>query len=266
METGSIDSKYLLQSVNTALSVIEVLSKHSSMTLADVAKAASITKSTAFRILATLEYRGFVIKDNGAQYRLGLRIAKIGARVLEDMDIVKVVHPHLESLCEAVGETAHLVVLTNDRACFIDKVSSTQSSFRMESIIGLQKSAYSTGTGKVLLAFSDEAYQEAYLQKVQFKAYTDHTITDAQTLRTELANIRSRGYGFDEGESERGLYCVAAPIFDYTGKAVASVSVSGPQERIKDNRAAILQCLLQETNRITKVLDGERRPFDQTTV
>lgn len=244
------NSENILQSVDAALQMIELLGKHSPIGVADAAKMMGIGKSTAYRLLSTLEYRGFVKKDENAKFRLGLKVVYLGSLVLDTFDIVKVAHPHLEELSRRIEETVHLVVLEeNNNACFIDKVVCQSTSFRMESTVGAQKSAYSTATGKVLLAFRDHAFQLAYASQTAFTRYTEHTLCDGEALLRELSHIRTQGYGFDAEESEEGLYCVAAPLFDYSGQAVAAISVSGPSVRMATRRDEIIR-QLAETCRI----------------
>lgn len=249
-------SDYILQSVDHALQMMELLGKKSPIGVGEAAKILGMGKSTAFRLLSTLEYRGFVKKDTNSKYRLGLKVANLGAQVLDTFDISKIAHPHLEELSTAIGETVHLVILSeNNNACFIDKVVCPNTSFRMESMIGAQKSAYSTGTGKVLLAYKDQAFQENYVRTIPLTKYTDKTIADKETLLAELKKIRALGYGFDEEESEQGLFCIAAPVFDYTGHAVAAISASGPSVRMRQKQELILDKIREISRRISAELE-----------
>ena len=245
----------LLQSVDHALQMIEVLAENPPLGVGDAARLLGTGKSTAFRLLSTLELRGFVKKDENAKYRLGLKVAHLGSLVINSFDIAKVAHAFLVELSAAIGETVHLVVLSeNNQACFIDKVICANTSFRMESTIGSQKSAYSTATGKVLLAYRDQDQQEAYARNTALERYTVKTIASAEQLLCELQNIKARGYGFDEEESEQGLFCVAAPVFDYTGRAVAAISASGPSERMHQKLPFVLEQIRLASGRVSDEL------------
>ncbi len=245
----------LLQSVDHALQMIEVLGDNPSLGVGEAAKLLGTGKSTAFRLLSTLESRGFVKKDENAKYRLGLKVAYLGSLVINSFNIAKVAHSFLVELSSAIGETVHLVVLgENDQACFIDKVICPNTSFRMESTIGSQKPAYSTATGKVLLAYREQAEQEAYAHGTTLERYTQKTIADAGRLLHELQTIKARGYGFDEEESEMGLFCVASPVFDYTGHAVAAISASGPSERMHQKLDFVLEQIQITSRGITDEL------------
>lgn len=252
---SNLHNEYILQSVDMALQMIELLGRQTSLGVAEAAKQLGIGKSTAFRLLTTLEHRGFVKKDENAKFRLALKMVYLGSQVLDSFDIGRVAHPFLEELSRCVGETVHLVVLgDNNNACFIDKVVNQSSSFRMESTVGAQKPAYSTATGKVLLAYRDEGFQRSYARETQFCHYTEQTLRDGDALLRELANIRALGYGLDAEESEQGLFCIAAPIFDYSGQAVAAVSASGPSVRMIPRREEILQCVRDASRRISEAL------------
>ena len=224
----------VLQSVDNALAMIELLSTHMPLGVADAAKLLGLSKSSAFRLLSTLEARQFVRRDKNAKFYLGLKIANLGAKVLHSFDIAHIAHPFLEQLCVAIDETVHLVVLTDDyKACFIDKVVSTTTTFRMESSLGAHKPAHITGTGKVLLAYQSEDVIDRYLATTKLLQYTETSITQPDALRKILAEIRMKGYGIDDGESEQGLFCIAAPVFDENMKAIAAISASGPKERMQ---------------------------------
>lgn len=254
-ERIEFNSEYILQSVDHALQMVELLGAHAPMGVAEAAKLLGVGKSTAFRLLNTLEYRGFAKKDESAKYRLALKVAHLGSMVLDSFDIAKVAHPYLEELTRDVGETAHLVVLDeNGNACFIDKVVCQNSSFRMESKVGAQKPAYSTATGKVLLAYRDGAYRQAYAEHTRFARFTEHTLHSGDALLAELADIRARGYGFDAEESEQGLFCIAAPVFDYTGQAVAAISASGLSGRMRKRRDEIIARVQETSQRISAEL------------
>jgi IclR family KDG regulon transcriptional repressor len=150
--------KYILQSVDNALAILQLLCHYEELNVTEIAHYMHMGKSTAFRLLATLEGRSFVDKIENSKYRLGIKLASIGGIVLNRMEIIRVAHPFLVKLTEQSVETSHLVILYNNtKVQFIDKVSSP-STIRMESRIGLVRSAHVIGTGKVLLAFQDEDF------------------------------------------------------------------------------------------------------------
>ncbi|MEG6615103.1 IclR family transcriptional regulator [Peptococcaceae bacterium 1198_IL3148] len=227
--------------MDNALLILDLLSKHEELGASEVARLMGMGKSTAFRLLSTLEGRRFVSKTENNKYRLGIHLVSIGSLVIHRMEIVRVVHPYLLNLSQQCNETAHLVVWNDDtRVQFIDKVQSSSSSIRMESMVGMCRRAHLTGTGKVLLAYQNEGAIEHYIKVVDFSPKTAHSITNGEQLLQSLEEIRRQGYGCDEDESEIGLTCFAAPIMDLSGHALAAISVSGPGERMNARRQELI--------------------------
>ncbi|MBA1335994.1 MAG: Transcriptional regulator, IclR family [Firmicutes bacterium] len=236
-------SNYILSSVDNALEVLDLLSSNYELSATEVGRMLNIGKSTAFRLLTTLENRGYVKKNSNNKYRLGMKFAFMGSIVLDRMEIIKHSHPFLEELTKDTNETTHLVILEEDNNVrFVDKVTSP-STIRMESFIGLKRPAYCTATGKVLLAYKDENAINEYLKNTNFIQYTQYTVKNAEELREILMQIRKDGYGIDANESEIGLTCYAAPILDPSGKAIAAISVSGPSERMYINKQKLISSI-----------------------
>jgi DNA-binding IclR family transcriptional regulator len=244
-------SNYILSSVDNALEVLDLLSNNYELGATEVGRILNIGKSTAFRLLTTLENRGYVKKGPNNKYRLGMKFAYMGSIVLDRMEIIKHSHPYLEELTKETNETTHLVILEEDNNVrFVDKVTSP-STIRMESFIGLKRPAYCTATGKVLLAYKDEDAINEYLKNTNFVQYTQYTVKNAEVLREILKQIRQDGYGTDINESEIGLTCYAAPILDPSGKAIAAISVSGPSERMFVNKQSLIVAIKSTAKKIS---------------
>ncbi len=235
-----VSSKYILQSVDNALRILDLLGEHPELGASEVAKLLGIGRTSAFRLLTTLERRKFINKGMNNKYRLGMKFPYLGSILLNRSSIIRTAHPYLEDLSHQVKENCNLVVLEDDyNVRFIDKVRSP-SSLHMETFVGVARPAYCTATGKVLLAYLDEPAIEDYLENMHFKQFTDATIKNAQDFRAVLTEVRKLGYASNIGESEFGLIAYAAPILDLSGKAVAAISVAGPSERIQANREQII--------------------------
>lgn len=237
------NEKYILQSVDNALMVLELFGKHKELGVSEVAELMGIGKSTAFRILATLENRKFIYKQPGSKYSLGLKIFSLGHIVKNRVAIKDLAHPYLAKLSHMTGETAHLVVWYDDsQVIFVDKVLSN-ASIRMDSYVGFIMNAHLTASGKALLsALPDEKIRE-YADHMVFTKKTPKTIMTAAALFEEIRKIRKEGYSIDDEESELGLICYAAPIIDKLGNGIASVSISGPSNRMIENREASTRCI-----------------------
>lgn len=242
------NEKYILQSVANALDILDLLTAYEELSVPEIAKKSGLSKSSVFRLLATLEDRRFVSKTENARYRLDIKLVAIGTVVRNRMEIIRYAHPHLIELTKISGETSHLVIWdrgTNVR--FIDKVIST-STIHTDSRVGFCRAAHLLGCGKVLLAYKSQKFQQAYMDMADFTPLTPNTIVDADRLRTELERIQRNGYACDMEESEQGLVCFAAPVRDFTGNVVAAISISGPAQRMLENQARNLN-LIQQTAR-----------------
>ena len=230
-----INDKYILQSVANTLDVLDLLGKHGELTVPELSSMTGWSRSSLFRMLATLEAKEYVRKTADAKYSLDVKLISLGNAVTGRLEVIQFGHPFLAELTAVTGETSHMAVL--DREIYVrlvDKVISSSSVY-MDSIIGLRRKAHLVGCGKVLLAYQSPAEIEAYIHSVNFEPMTDYSITSGNELRRELAMIREQGYGFDREESEYGLFCIAAPIRDANDLVVAAISISGPAERMKRN-------------------------------
>jgi IclR family transcriptional regulator, acetate operon repressor len=212
------------------------------MTLADLAKAADLPKSTVVRLLPPLVGEG-LLAYAGARYRLGPSTASYGGRYLEGLDVRTAARGPLERLAAGSGETAHLVLLDGTEVVYVDKVESS-SPVRMYSRIGIRRPLYCTAVGKALL----ERHEDDLLPAVVadgLQRLTPHTLVTEQALREDLARIRRRGYALDDGENEPGIRCVAAAVTGSSGTAFAALSVSGPAGRVTKARSAELGALVR---------------------
>ncbi len=237
-----MDEKNQINSVAKALSLLEVVGiSEKELTLTEIAKNLDMHKSTAFRLLSTLENNGFISKDTSTgKYKLGLKILRLAGELLDNIDMRKIARPILEQLVEECNETAHLVVLERNNIIYIDKVEGCNT-IRLYSRIGVQGFAHSTSAGKVLLAFLPERKLKNLILETELPKRTPKTIVDYETLMEHLEIVRKQGYAIDDIENEDGVRCVAAPVRNHLGQVVAAVSVAGPCNRISKER--IEECL-----------------------
>ncbi|MCI8663033.1 MAG: IclR family transcriptional regulator [Hungatella sp.] len=233
--TNEQNEKYMLQSVTNALRIIEILGEYNFLTLTEIAEKLSLGKSSVFRLVATLEARGFVKKDKYGRCRLGMKFSYFGSVVLARMEILQASRPYLEELQRNVRETVHLAVWDDDwNIRFIDKIDGAIA-FHMKSFVGLPKACYSTATGKSMLAFMGEEFIRDFLNHVPLVSITPHTITESSRLLESLDEIRCQGYCLSVEEDELGLTCIGAPVIDASQKPVAAISISGPTVRMMEH-------------------------------
>jgi DNA-binding IclR family transcriptional regulator len=221
-----------LKSLRRTIRVLECFSiREPRLSLSDIARRVGLPASTTHRILSTLRGTGFVEQDGERdQYRLGLKLLELGSVVLATMELHREAAPFLEALARATGETVHLGVFDGSQVVSIEKMESTHG-LATNVTIGKGAPAYCTGVGKALLAHQPPAVLD-HVCRLGLRRYTARTLTDPRRLRKELERVRARGYAVDDEEHDVGVRCVAAPIRNYTGAVIASLSVSGPATRI----------------------------------
>ena len=225
-----------IKSLERAMEVFEFLSEGQGMPLTQLATDLNQSPATVYRILVTLEKRGLVEFDHVAQlWHIGPRSFVIGARFIRRTNLVERARPIMRKLMEDTGETANLGVQQEDSVLFLSQVE-TQASIRAFFPPGTLSPMHASGIGKALLAHMDELRLDTLFSKTQFKRFTGYSITEPTALRAHLSEIRTRGYSIDNEEKNTGMRCIAAPVFDFNGEAIAGISVSGPTSRIEPAR------------------------------
>src|SRR5918997_4116174 len=221
----------VVQSVDRALSVLEILAAHGEAGVTEVAAELGVHKSTAFRLVAVLESRGFVeqLADRG-KYRLGFGVVRLAGAAAAQLDIAHEGRPICEALAADVEETMNIAILDSDRAVNVTQVRGP-AALSTHNWVGQGTPLHATSSGKVLLAYAPDAVRKGVLSK-ELRRYTHATITDPETLRQDLDWIVEQGWGATVEEYEVGLSAVAAPVRGADGDVVAAVSVSGPSFRM----------------------------------
>jgi DNA-binding IclR family transcriptional regulator len=226
-------SDYTIKSVVKALKILEVFKTIPEIGVTELGNRLNIPKSSIYYFLATLESMGYVEQNQkNKKYKLGLKIFELGSVMQNRMELRSKARPYLQELSNDSKETVHLVILDKGEVVYIDKIVGTEA-IQINSQIGKRLPAHCTGVGKVLLAYLEEKELEKIIKNKGLQSYTKHTITNPQKLKKELIKIRKQEYGIDREEFSYGLKCIAAPIRNYTGEVKASLSVSGPPERLQ---------------------------------
>lgn len=246
--------KYILNSVDNALSLFNLFFDYEELTVNDIAKQLSISRSTAFRFAVTLENRGFLTKTDHATYRLGLNMFSLGMLAYNRMELVSLVHPYLQKLAEECGETCHLAILDDAvHVMFIDRALGTNQ-LKMETAMGYRQFAHMTATGKAILAYQSAQTVNEYIKKTEFRQMTHHSVKDASELLRLLDTVREEGYACDNEETEYGLTCYARPILDVIGRSFAAVSISGPTTRMEKNKHDHLERLQRLVDHVVQTI------------
>lgn len=223
-----------VQSVDRALTILELLARVGEAGVTEVAAELDVHKSTAFRLVATLESHRLVeqTEDRG-KYRLGVGVLRLAGATTARLDVVQEARSVCRQLAAATGETVNIAVLSESSALYLDQVAGS-SALQSHNWVGQHIPLHATSNGKVLLSGLDRAALDDLLGKLS--AFTPLTITKKGELRRELDRVREQGYALAVDELEVGLTAAAAPIRNAHGDVVASMSVSGPTFRLSVDR------------------------------
>ena len=244
----------MLSSVGNALDILDLLGKKELLGVAEISKELKLGKTSVFRLLYTLEAKGFVIRDGHAKYMLSKKFSYLGEVVAQRKDDYALARPELIKLRDKVNETVHMsVLLSNKDVMFVEKIS-TSHSLQMQSKIGFEMPAYCSGMGKVLLASLLGTEREEELKTMKLARRTNTTISDYDELIKELSRVKAQGYGIDKEESEVGLACVAVPVLDQDGNCHIAISISGVAQRILENADVYIKELKKTAKAISELL------------
>lgn len=201
----------------------------------ELARRLGLHKSTASRLLATLQRRGLVEQDaETGKYRLGLVVIRLAERAERTLDLRSLALPELERLARLTHETAGLGVLDNDQVLFVAQADGPNL-IAVGDWTGRASTLHANASGKVLLASLAER-EVLRIVRRGLTRYTERTITDLEPLLADLARARRRGYATALSELENGLTAVAAAVHDARGKVIAAVEVWGPAFRLTPRR------------------------------
>ncbi|WP_405083947.1 IclR family transcriptional regulator [Microbispora sp. NBC_01389] len=230
-----------VQSVDRAVSIMEILARRGEAGVTELAAEIEVHKSTAFRLLGALEARGLVeqAEDRG-KYRLGFGLVRLAGSVSMRMDVTQLdvtqrSRPVCRRLAEEIGETVNVAVLRSHYAVNLDQVRGP-AAVTAHNWVGQLTPLHATSSGKALLAHLDRRHREDLLRAAGLERYTPGTVISVEALERELAGVREHGYALSLEELEVGLNAIAAPVRSFHGEVVAAVSASGPAYRFSEER------------------------------
>ncbi|MEB4614566.1 IclR family transcriptional regulator [Leucobacter sp. M11] len=212
------------QTVERAIEILRFVADKP-RSLGEVSEMLGVHKSTALRLLQTLEGQGFARRLPDGSHAIGFAIIPLAQHALDQIDIRTLAHPHLQKLNERMRHTIHLAQLIGDDVIYVDKVEGT-GTVAMGSRIGLPAEPHTAGVAKVILAYLSETKRDRVLRRSTFTKYTPTTILSPAALQRELERTRKRGWAEDDGEKEDYINCVALPIFDASGRVSVGMSVT----------------------------------------
>jgi IclR family acetate operon transcriptional repressor len=222
-----------VRSVERAIAILDMLAQGGLQTGAELARGLGVHRSTALRLLGTLERHALVERDSRtARYRLGRRLPQLASVVTGEFDLRYLARPICERLAAASGETATFELLIDDDIVPIEQATASNSVVTVN-WLGRRYPVHCTASGKAFLAFGPGPVRERLLAE-PLQKITARTVTDPARLGAQLDQARRSGVARTHEELEMGLDAIAAPVFGADGEMVAALDVSGPSHRLRD--------------------------------
>jgi IclR family transcriptional regulator, KDG regulon repressor len=222
-----------VQSLERAFAILEEVVRHpDGISLAELSRRVGLHNSTTFHLVKTMVALGYIRQPQDTKrYHVGRRVFGLAASAREDIDLVTVATPILEELARATGESSHLAIRSGDEVVVAVRIAGT-GAFQLQERHGGVRPAHCTALGKVLLAALREEQLDRFLEGRRLEAFTSKTITEVERLREEIDRVRAAGIAYDDSEFNAEVRCVAVPVRDFTGEAIAAIGISGPVWRL----------------------------------
>jgi len=249
-------TNYVIQSVSHALDVLEQFHRTTDeIGVTELSKRLKLHKNNVFRLLATLEARGYIEQNKASEnYRLGLKCLQLGQTFIQQIGLLLQSKAVLVDLSKTTQESAYVAIRKREAIIPLDFVEPARP-VRVVSFLGTVLPAHCTAAGKAHLTFEPESAGGQNLPE-HLERYTENTITDRNLLRDQIIMIGESGYAVERGEFAEGVNAVAVPIRDYTRSLVGTLAVVGPENRLTDEtiNAEIAPVLLKAGSDLSKRL------------
>jgi IclR family transcriptional regulator, KDG regulon repressor len=226
--------------LHKTLDILETIREtHSGLGLSELARAVGLPKPTAYRIIATLEGRGYLSRNPDGHYQMTRKLFDLQQNESEEQALMRLAPKLMEKLVASCRETVNLGILDAGEVVVISTLESPQS-IRMTSKVGNRRYLHSTALGKILLSGLSEKEVDRHIRIHGLPKLMPKTITTRHALSNQLALVRKQGYAVDNEENEPGGRCIAAPILGHDGRVLAALSISAPIFRMEMSRARSL--------------------------
>jgi len=222
-----------MTTIEKAFDILEIfLSREDDISLSEIAKLCGQNVTTTHHIVLTLVKRGYLNqKQKRQKYSLSTKFLQYSNVLNRRMKIRDIAFPIVNALNKMVGESVNIAILDGNEAVYIEHIE-TDKTLRIFTQIGIRAPLYSTGVGKILLAYMSNDELQKFLNGNKLLPLTVNTITHRQRLKQELKQVRKEAVANDTEETEIGVRCIASPVKNSAGSVIAAISVSGPTIRL----------------------------------
>jgi DNA-binding IclR family transcriptional regulator len=242
----SASNDFSTPSLDRALAVLECLAARSEgLTQTELASELGLTANFVYRTTQSLVAHGYLHRDADKRFRLSGKLLQLSQPVIDDVPLAEAALPAMRWLSEETGEASHLGILVGNEGLVLERVIGTAPiKFYVER--GTRFPIHTSGPGKVILAFMPEAERDAVVAGMTFERFHPWTISNREDFLECLDAVRAQGFAVDVGEHLEGHHCLGAPIMDAEGKAIASLWISGPSQRLPEERLKNLALLVKK--------------------
>ena len=248
--------------LNKALTVLETLAQSRvGLTLPELVERTGLSKSTVHSLLVTLQRRGYLHRnEHTGRYAFDLKLFSLIRGALNGLTLQEDAGPLLRALMKTTRLTTHMAILENREAVLVSKIEPV--GVRVASWVGKQMDVHCTALGKALVAFLPDEELDAIIQEHGLPRHNENTICSRTKIREELSRVARYGYATDDEEDEIGFRCVGAPVLDYNGNVVASISIAGNTDQItSENMAYLAGHVMQTAAEISRAVAMKMREF-----
>jgi IclR family transcriptional regulator, KDG regulon repressor len=256
-----------VRAVERALDVLLCFTNQTpELTMTQIAEQVGIHKSTAHRLLATLENKRFIQRDQETGiYRLGIRLLQMAYLTLEQNDLRRMAVPFMHRLCDLYEENIDLTLLDDTDVVFVNILEGPRR-VKLAAAIGQRLPAFATASGKAILGFMPENLVRRILDR-GMPQLTRYTLNSPDDLYKNLNSVRELGFAISEQELEEQINAVAAPIFDQENHPIASIAVAGPAYRLTHERMMEIGPVLVATTReISQEINMAAIPMENSAI
>ncbi len=262
MPKNSLTSDQLVPALVRGAKILELLSQKKCLSMDDIIRQSEIPRTSVFRILSTLETLEYVKResiDGIDHWGLGLKFLNLTNSVLSHLDLRKEVRKIMEDLSEQADELVQLCIFNNGKVMYIDHVKRSKP-LTMVAEVGTRLPINISAAGMVLSAFLKEKELDRLLSEQKFSKNTPATITNPDKLRQILKTVPQKGYFFDDQQYAIGIRCIAAPIFDHTGHAIAAINVTGSLLSFTDEKIESFVTMVKDAAKLASIKMGYNPP------
>ena len=240
-----------------AIELLQLIAEHDEPSLASLLSMTGLKRPTLYRMLKVLEAECLIEATSDKTFKVGTRFLHFANRAIEQNEISRLASDEIERLCQLTKETVHLGIRTGNRVIYIAKKDAPMS-VRIESGIGGRVPLHASALGKSVLAFLPKSVRKSLITSLDLNRITRFTKTTRWELEKEIDKIRSSKFSSSDQETDVGVRCFGAPIFDQDRQPIAAISISVPVFRFTDE-SSYVKPLIEACKKVTKQLNAKEK-------